>query len=130
MIARARPWRSLALVALLVLGAAPSAHAATVLVSPAITAPQGDSVGCRIVNTGTANITVRIQLMQPDGDDYFTDNNIVVRPGQVWTSGVLAFPQIHAYCKFSGAFNRAYVRAAIHVYDIGESRTAITAEAE
>jgi len=68
MSARARPWRSLALVALLVLGAAPAVHAATVLVSPAITAPQGDSVGCRIVNTGTANITVRIQLIQPDGD--------------------------------------------------------------
>ena len=129
MTARARLWSSLALVPLLVLGAAAAAHA-TVLVSPAITAPQGDSVGCRIVNTGTANITVQIALMQPNGDDYFTDNNVVVRPGHMWNSGVIAFPTIHAYCKFSGAFNKAYVRASIHVYDIGESRTAVMAEAE
>ena len=131
MTTRIRLWITIALLAPMVLAAAPAAHAITVLVTPMITVPKGDSVGCRIVNTGIAPITVRIELLKPDGDDYFTDDGVVVRPGRAHNnSAVIASATLHAYCRFSGNFNKAYVRASIDDYDIGESRTAVMAPAE
>jgi hypothetical protein len=114
----------------MVLGAAVPADAASVAVTPMLTIAQFDSVSCRIVNTGTAAITVRIELRDENGDDYFDDEGVVVPPGTMKSRGVYVPYVIHAYCRFSGAFNKAYVRASINVYDIGEGRTAVMAHAE
>jgi hypothetical protein len=132
MTASLRLGSSLALVALLALGVAAPADAATVLVTPAVLGPYGDSMQCGMVNAGTTPITVRIELRDPAGAPYFVDTGVVVKPGSAVSRGVYISPYagIEAYCKFVGSYNKLLVRASIAVRSSADSRTGVIAHAE
>ena len=129
MTAQARFWSSIALAAPLALGLAAPAHAETVLATPGITAPIGDSLRCRIVNVGTKPIKVDIELVYGSGSIYHQE--VVVPPSGLRTTGIYNLSvEVDGYCRFIGNFTRALVRASIEKYSASAGSMVVVAPAQ
>jgi hypothetical protein len=111
---------------MLSLGVAAPAHAVT-LVSPVLSALGGDIAACRIVNIGTSQIAVKIQLVA--GTGVLLQEDFKVAPGGSDTVLGDEFSGGSFYCRFIGTFNKALVRASISLVDTG-FRTRLLAPAE
>jgi hypothetical protein len=110
---------SVSLAVLLLFGLTGPAHATTLTSSP-LNAVDGQAFGCAITNAGLAPITVTIQIVSRTGavlQEFVSD----VDPGETESlfrganSNTILF---RSYCKFTGDFNRRFVRANAQV--VGE----------
>jgi|GEM_PF-6520767 len=107
--------------------ASSSAHALT-LWSPSVSVTNVDnSLDCRIVNAGTAPITVLFEIVDGDGAVVADDTFEVPAGGARGLN--LADTAEAGHCRFSGKFKRKAVRATIAVMD-GFGRTISIAPAQ
>src|SRR5262249_13056358 len=103
---------------------AAEAHAAS-LVTPNLQAAAGDAITCKVVNTGTSDLTVQIQVLDGSG------NPIVDEPAKVPAGGInfrtISGPEL-ATCRFVGSFGKSRIRTGIEV--ISGNRTIAVAPGE
>jgi hypothetical protein len=106
---------SVGLAALLLFGLTAPAHALTTLISSALFVGSGQFLVCTIVNAGPAPITVTRQVISLVGN-VLTETTSTILPGDV---GLLndTGPLVGVYCKFTGNFNRGFVRANLQTTD-------------
>jgi hypothetical protein len=106
---------SLSLAVLLLFGLTVPAHAITTLTSSLLFITSVQSVVCSIINVGPHPITVTIQVLNGAGAvlDDGTANSLPA--GAAATLGD-AGPGT-TYCKFTGNFNRGFVRANAQVVE-------------
>ena len=124
MSARIGFWSSMALAAVLSLGAAP-AHALTTLVTSDLTGGIGDFILCRLVNVGPRDITVTLQMIDQSGL-ILEESEQVITPG---TRGFLIHSEFtSAYCRFVGFFSKTLVRGSIDILSNGRSIVALPAQ--
>jgi hypothetical protein len=97
-----------------VLAVAPAS--ALTLVSPNVGVTNVDnSLDCRIVNAGSAPITVLFEILDGQGT-VVADDTFEVPAGGA-RALTLADTAVAGHCRFSGKFKRKAVRAAISVLD-------------
>jgi hypothetical protein len=121
-------WSSVTTAALLCGGLAVPVHAGpTALISPEIAVASEDTPICRIVNAGTADIKVKIQLV--GGRDVVVEKTVQVAPGNSESLIEDGISGGGLRCQFSGAFAKSLVRASIDVVD-SNFRTFIVAPAQ
>ena len=110
---RVRFWRATGLAALLTLGLAAPAHAITVLSSTPLLANASDSILCVITNQHPFAIDVSIQVVDATSGLLIDEDSATLLPGRSTFNGVGGGG--FAYCRFTGNFNRAYVRASVQI---------------
>jgi hypothetical protein len=109
-------FRRIALLAVPFLISATMANAAAVLVSPSVSVTNlGNSLDCRIVNTGNEAITVLFEMVDGNGI-VILDDTINVPAGGARAIN-LTNTSAAAQCRFSGSFKRKAVRASVEVLD-------------
>jgi hypothetical protein len=113
---------SLCAAACLTLGLAAPAHAITVLSSTPLFANAGDSVLCVITNQHPFPITVSIEAIDGASGALIDEDTATLARGQSTFNGIGGGGFI--YCKFTGNFNRGYVRASIQIRS-GDSTIAV-----
>lgn len=109
------------------LALSPIAHARPVLVSPVLRAQAGNggALVCRILNTGSKPITVRITIVRFDGVVANTPGDQTVSPGQAILDYVAG--DFDGYCRFAGDFSRNVVRASAENFEGGRSIVVLAA---
>ena len=127
---KARAWffSALALIAFLAAGVAP-AHAETVMATPPLSVGFGTSLQCRIVNLGTRPIAVSVAAIDTSGHTIF-HYDVTVEDGAVQTFGQFSTGTVNAYCRFSGAFSKALVRASIENYSGSDAKSLLIVPAQ
>ena len=101
--------------------------AATTLLSQTLRVAKGDRPSCNIVNAGTQQINVTVELLDVGGQ-VADELNFNVPPGGesgLSNSGLTGNFQ----CRLSGAFNKRNVRASMDVLSGSDFGTRVTAPA-
>jgi hypothetical protein len=124
------PWAWIVLATSLTLGAAtPAAAVDSVLVTPNVTAAYLDTTYCRIVNTGTQTIRVRVEHLGVTGGHY-GDDYLDVAPGTVGIKAPFVYGiSMNVHCRFTGSFVKTAVRASIDVRSGTTNRSVVVAPA-
>ena len=110
---RVRLWSSMCGAALLTLGLAAPAQAITVLTSTPLFANAADTIHCVITNQHPFPIGVSIEVVDASSGAVVDEDSANLSPGQSTFNGIGGGG--FAYCRFTGNFNRAYVRASIQI---------------
>jgi hypothetical protein len=97
------------------------------LASPELSVLGDDEAVCRIVNVGTTLITVKIQLLAQT--TVVSEENEKVPPGSSAIVTGSGFTSGGMYCRFTGTFNKALVRASIDLVNADTFRTIVIAPA-
>ena len=130
---RAKFYTSVVLTVFLLFGMTVPAHAITTLTSsPLFITSFGLTILCAIANVGPHPITVTVAVIHSDGD-VLSSLQRTVDPGATFA---LNFPfslpdaSVHGYyCKFTGNFNRGFVRANAQVFDNAQTIAVVPAQA-
>ena len=119
---------SVGLAVLMLFGMAVPVHAITTLTSTPLFVPNGQALLCAITTYGPAVITITIQVLNAAGNvlDSGSDS---ISPGAIAVA-VNPGPLTPAYCKFTGNFNRGFVRAsAAQIRNNGATLVVVPAQA-
>jgi hypothetical protein len=116
---RVRFWSSICFAALLTLGLAAPAHAITVLTSTPLSANAADSILCAITNQHPFPISVSIEAIDASTGALIDADSPTLAPGQSTFNGIGGGGFV--YCRFTGNFNRGYVRASIQIRSGGST---------
>ena len=118
------------LAVLLFFGLTVPAHALTTLTSSPLHVGDGLSIHCAIANVGPHPITVTVQVINSVGTvvKEQEDAPTSISPGHAGSLGEPG-PITLAYCKFTGNFFRAFVRANAQIRDGGATISVVPAQA-
>jgi hypothetical protein len=96
------------------------AYALTALITPSMTKAAADTLRCRIVNAGTKDITVTLEMINEAGLVVGLAADAPLPPGEVEAIALGSVPE-SAYCRFTGTFKKASVRASIDLVSDGHT---------